>query len=221
MIADLLLKKEKIRNSNFDEWKRLFTYGVLLPDAVHKEQKRFSHFWKQSDLGKVVVVPDLEAFTNKYKVSLSEPLEYGYMAHLHLDKFFFEQYFKENVVFLNRAGNPEEYLQEVQSVLIKKNNQTVGLSRLFSEEYLYGDYTKLNQSLIERYKLKIPIYQKNIHNSIEEVNYEDIQQVLGKLNSFIEMSDNKQRELKVFPENTLENFLWETAEKFINGGYVK
>lgn len=61
----------------------IFPYGVLLPDAVHKEQKRFSHFWKQPDLGKVVVVPDLEAFTNKYKVSVSEPLAYGYMAHLY------------------------------------------------------------------------------------------------------------------------------------------
>lgn len=172
--AELILKKLRDKNIHpAKEWKQQFQYGVLLPDAVSGSGKKKSHFWREADMDQIVIAPDLEAFLRQYSchlqknpyvfssTSLPEPLLCGYLAHLHLDQCFFGRYFDRYVEFIDENGTPQKQFQKIHAARIRKSQKVVSLEQFFSNEYLYGDYTKLNHYFVEKYNLEIPVYPAN------------------------------------------------------------
>ena len=241
--AELILKKLQDKNIHpAKEWKQQFQYGALLPDAVSGSGKKKSHFWREADMDQIVIAPDLEAFMKQYSchlqknpsmfscASLPDPLLCGYLAHLHLDQCFFGRYFDRCVEFIDENGTPQKQFQKIHAARIRKSQKVVSLEQFFSNEYLYGDYTKLNHYFVEKYQLEIPVYPADawddrtdgdridsVSNShmndrfdgmgkipeckVKEVRFEDLQAVLESLTGFLEEgAADPDGKLNVFPE---------------------
>lgn len=169
--AEYILKKMPLGLRNnlpsgnlYQEWHDAFIYGVLLPDAAGKAVKRQTHFWNDKNLDDAIVVPDINQFLEKYAKNLKEPLMLGYLAHLHLDKIFFTEYFHSKVKFLDGNGTETSKREQVSNAWLEEQQRTVPPQTLFSDEYLYGDYTKLNGLLLQKHPLELPKVGHDVGN---------------------------------------------------------
>ena len=214
LILNFIQKEYSHRIKNFAEWKNEFLCGALLPDTAEKQKKQISHFWEQENVDNVLVIPSLDHFLEKYIIDLEEPLICGYFAHLQLDQLFFGQFFKSQVDFLDINGHLEMKSEYVTHVFIRRNHTKVSVLDFFSEQYLYGDYTKLNPYLIEKYQVELPIFDKEMRNPISEVSIVRLEDVLEKLDTFLEQSEVAQGELMVFDRDAVDEFLQKSALAF-------
>lgn len=213
MIGEIL-QKQKARDYS-QEWEKAFFYGALLPDAVKKAKKGISHFWRKNAEDQIAIVPDIDNFLNKYTVTEKDSLSLGYLAHLHLDKVFWQEYIRENVSFLDIDRCRTESAGSLKYVFVNKKKIYITPKDFFSEKYLYGDYTKLNIPLIRKYALKIPVFDKEYTNVIEEADNLEMENLLQKLNQYLLKQKHNDHELKVFQQENLEQFLRNTAVKFV------
>ena len=217
MICDVLRKNSQRICKNQDLWQDRFLYGSLLPDAGGKAQKQSSHFWNESERGKIIMTPDLDVFLHKYADVLKQNSLYGgYFAHLHLDQEFWRDYIKAQVVFLDADGKSTKYIKNLKSVFIKRTEKMISAEDFFSEDYLYGDYTRLNKMLVQKYGLRIPAYREYHNCRIKEADNKDMKRVLEKLKIYMTKSLMCASELNVLSLETLEIFLKKTAQEFVN-----
>ena len=94
--------------------------------------------------------------------------------------------------FLNENGQPAELLRDVCSVRIKKNGQMITRNQYLSEEYYYGDYTKMNTWLCERYHL--PEYlNPPCDPGIKEIEYSRLSGILDSLKEYRKVPVNAVR----------------------------
>lgn len=217
--AKLIVDKLEKTMSNIKlkvTWREEFYYGALLPDAIEKSKKGLSHFWNKKDVKCITMVPDLDAFCKKYVGKRDDPVYWGYLLHLQLDRLFWEKFMKKNVEFIDKDGKETELLENVAGVKLKKNGKIIGVKEFFSEEYLYGDYTKLNDEFIRNYDLIVPSYKDAIENVIEEADYKEMKNTLNKLKLFIGENKIADGQTKVIHFKEMNEFLKETAEQFIN-----
>lgn len=218
LILSILEKKSDFIYKNDKEWKKIFEYGVLLPDAKDKKYKEKSHFWNEGDKGKIVRTPDLSAYLKSHSINVSDPLSYGYFAHLHLDKVFFEEYLNKYIMFLNSSGEEEIYMDKVSSVKIRESGELIPVNQFFSDKYLYGDYTKINLLLINKYHITLPdVPVKKDQNimKMQKQEFDEFCHIFDKIKNFIEQSHENLEELKVIQIRTLEQFLKKTAREFL------
>ena len=136
--------------------------------------------------------------------------------HLQLDNLFWKKFMRKNIEFLDCEGHYTELLKEVTDVKLKKKGAVISLKKFFSEEYLYGDYTKLNETFIRNYDLVVPKYKADIEKVIEEADYEGMKTVLDKLKKFISEKKSVNERTKVIHFEDMNKFLKETAEQFAN-----
>lgn len=221
IVYDVLKKNSKTKK-NMAQGQKEFLYGSLLPDAGGKARKQCSHFWNKAESNQIIMTPDINRFLDKYAAAMKQSFLYGgYLAHLHLDREFWNSYIKSQVEFLNINNEPTKYIQELKSVLIKTNGKVISSEEFFSENYLYGDYTRLNKILVQKYNLAIPVYNKYYDNRIEESDNESMQQVLEKLKIYIaDSSTYGEIEFTVLSLERLEIFLQWTAQQFVNLYYT-
>lgn len=198
-----------------------FYIGNLLPDAVG--DKTASHFRNPKYLDHMIVWPRPEEFRRKYASHMNEPVYLGYYFHLYIDKVFFSEYLPLAVEFLNENGQPAELLRDVCSVRIKKNGQMITRNQYLSEEYYYGDYTKMNTWLCERYHL--PEYlNPPCDPGIKEIEYSRLSGILDSLKEYRKVPVNAVRDVMVFDVEKLMRFLEEAASgtpPVINRGSVR
>lgn len=217
LIENRIFSKNIISQSVKEDWKELFEYGTLLPDATKKENKLRTHFIGEREKNAIIRVPDLFVFISQYSSNLTKPLVCGYFAHLYLDYMFFNKFLPRYVTFFDTYGKEEESLSEVSYAWIHKEQKKVAWREFFSEEYLYGDYTKLNWYFIDKYHLKIPRNLSNqicLENIIQEAAECDYGIVVNKLSRFLVKENKFCNDLKVFSKEELERFLEDIAEKF-------
>lgn len=214
MICDILSRDSQ------DQWRDRFFYGSLLPDAGGKLQKQKSHFWNESRREKIIMTPDLDIFLQKYSSVLNKDSLYGgYFAHLHLDQEFWRGYMRNQVEFLDADGKSTEYIKDLKSIFIKKTEKVISARDFFSEDYLYGDYTRLNKMLVQKYGLKVPGYRKYYNCKIEEADNKDMGQMLENLKEYIANSPvdaMDTMDVNVLSLDTLEMFLKKTAQEFVD-----
>jgi len=215
IILDILKRKSQRKGKALNQWQEDFFYGSLLPDAGGRIQKQNSHFWSEAEIGQIIMTPDIDRFLKKYdNVWKQCPLYEGYLAHLHLDREFWKYYIKEQVEFLDADNKPTEYTENLKSVFIKRTDKVISPEEFFSKDYLYGDYTRLNKRLVQKYDLRIPVYNKCHDNRIEEADNEDMCRVLSNLKLYIADSPENETELTILSLDTLEVFLQRTAQQF-------
>ena len=86
-----------------------------------------------------------------------------------------------SVEFRNVQDEREERRDMVKNVILKRTGQRLSKQDFFSEKYYYGDYTKMNMYLVNRYQIPTTL-DPNISNpGIKEVDYEDVKQLLKEL----------------------------------------
>lgn len=181
-----------------------FYIGNLLPDAVR--DKSGSHFRDPAYREYIIEWPRPEKFREKYAEHMDDPIFRGYYFHLCIDKLFFRDYLPLVVEFRGCDGSIVEKRNEVNSVYIKRSGESVSLSRYLSEEYYYGDYTRMNTWLCRRYHLP-DRFAADRDPEIEEVRYRDVEQVFAQLRGYSAVPADAVKNLKVFDAEQLCQFL--------------
>lgn len=243
---------EKIYNINLtNEEKNNFLMGNLIVDSVKTEvripedsneeeaknlrrkfssiiqnEKRLTHFRDINDCDLIVQKPKVDDFVSKYYRLITKDITaLGYLFHLYTDKMFFGYLFNETFECLDKDNNPTIYINNANTVRVKKNNTYHNLSDFFNHNYqfsIYKDYTTINKILLENYNIsfnekKLLEYVVNFINpGIEEVDYSKIISVLNKTNNFINESyNNKENNLNIFDLDIIKNFINVVLDNFI------
>lgn len=183
--------------------KKQFTMGLLMPDsnkAAKKWDNDNSHFLGSDQTGKILQYPNMNLFP--YLSLIDSPFVMGYAAHLYLDKMFFSDFFLRYVHFLDENGVKTLDEDSVKQVLLVKNNKYISVNDLFSERYLYGDYTMLNQFFIEKFKIG-QVDSEMITNPVTEVDINNFEAVRQSLAYFLSESSGR-TDTNVFPVEELE-----------------
>lgn len=181
-----------------------FYIGNLLPDAV--ADKTESHFRDPRYLDRMIVWPRPEEFRRKYPDHMQDPVCRGYYFHLYIDKVFFSEYLPTVVEFLDKDGCETDLRKEVQAVRLKKSGQMITLDQYLSEEYYYGDYTRMSSWLYEKYHLPEELYVRCCPET-EETDFSRISGILKVIKDYRKVSVESAQSLKVFDRAKLTEFL--------------
>lgn len=213
--AELILDNIRNRQRIDDAFEQAFLAGTLLPDTRLKGEKRFSHFWDPNQLERLALGPDLNRFTDKYGQRLKEPVMLGYLAHLHLDARYVQEYWPTVMAFYGCKGETEYRKAYIAEVEVKRLKKRVPVSQFFSVDYYYGDYTKLNGYFIQKYHLRVPEWESVMMSPPEEVNLQDMQMISRELEHLTgQCHAGDEKRIKVFNLASLEKFVALSAEDF-------
>lgn len=212
LVLDILRKRVTLEEKLDSQWEKMFLCGNLLPDAVPRDKKKYSHFWDEREMDNILIAPCMSKFLDKYKLALRDPLLCGYFTHLYLDKMFYTDYIGQWISFYNENDRLEQKKERISYAIVLKKYERVSISQLFSEEYIYRDYTMLNEKLFHHYSVQVPWDFVPDKISIEEETEYDLKSVFKELKMFLEENHAEQKELKVFSERDLDHFLVRTAQ---------
>ena len=135
----------------------------------------------------------------------------GYYFHLYIDRKFFKDFIPQVVEFYDKNGQITDIRDEVATVYIQKSQTSIPFSKYLTEEYYYGDYTRMNTYLVNQYKIPL-----DLNPEVSEICYKDVQEVLLQLHGFLAVSPEAVRELKVFSLEKLLLALEEYVEEFLS-----
>lgn len=189
-----------------------FQVGNLIADSV--SDKTYSHFRHPSRQKKLMVYPDLDLFLDKYRHLLSDSSCLGYYFHLYIDRVYAKDYIPQIITFYDVDGKEADDRSAITHAMIKRTGELVPIKTIFSDEYYYGDFTKMNTYLINRFSLSTDLNSTVGNPGITEVNYADIQKIQQQLQSYLEVPFKASEHLKVFDIEDLLQFLEQTAEEF-------
>lgn len=191
-----------------------FLLGNLLPDV--EKNKVVSHFQNPRNNSKILRYPDLDDFVKKYRNLLEESSVYGYYYHLYIDRKFYKEYLPKLVTYFDAYGNVTDEREYVEWVCIKATGEKISFEQFYSDQYYYGDFTKMNNYLIENYALPMDLKPDSINPVITEINYSDINKVIRELNSYLFMPVSAINDLNFFEINDLLSFLKLAANEWIS-----
>lgn len=187
-----------------------FYMGNLLPDAV--SPKTASHFYDPAYLDRMITWSRPDEFLQKYRERMRNPVYLGYYYHLYIDKKFLKEYLPRVAEYYDAEGRTAQIKRQVKTVRLKKTGETVPLERYLSEEYYYGDYTKMNGYLCERYHL--PAHFEPVEDpGIREAGGADLPRVLRQLDGYRTVPAEAVRDVRVFDVEELLAFLEKAAEE--------
>ena len=191
--------------------KSQFTIGLLMPDSnkIINCTLDNSHYYGTKQNGRILKFPDLNRFP--YYGLIDLPYVLGYLAHLYLDHFFFSDFFLRYVYFLDENDEKTLVKSAIKRVWLVQSNQYISVDELFSEQYLYGDYTMLNQFIVNKYNIS-PIDCVQVNNPIQEVDINNFESIRKSLNRYLSDSSG-QTNTRVFPLEALES----TIERYAYG----
>ena len=192
-----------------------FFAGNLLPDSVREKSR--SHFRDPAYRDRMIEWPHPERFRRKYCDLMSDAGCRGYWFHLYIDQRFFRDYIPRVAEFLDESGAVTDRRDETAYVLVKKSGERITLSRYLSEEYYYGDYTRMNTWLAEKYHLPDTLETPE-NPGIAEVDYRDLEKVLEELRGYWGVPAEAALRLKVFDREDLLEFLEKAAVEAVFGG---
>lgn len=212
-ILHLTAAKMALAQMDFKECDAFFV-GNLLPDTV--KDKTASHFRNPKYRENMIEYPDLDMFLAKYQSLLGDASCLGYYFHLYMDRKFFKEYLPSIVTFLDADGQMVTKRDDVACVYIKRTKQKIPKQDFFSKEYYYGDYTRMNTYLVERFQLPLELDTNTENPGIEEVDYRDAANVLTELQGYLNVPVSAVGELRVFDVEELLKFLEKTVQEFFD-----
>ena len=172
--------------------------GSIAPDISKqvKQSKNISHFITDKE-----DVPNVDLFLEKYKTKLNHPFELGYYIHLLTDKYWYEEFMPKLV-----SGDVV--------ILVDGSKTTLnydGVKRL-----IYDDYTNINITLIDHYKLSLKLFYEKITYptvNIKEMPTDDLSIVIDKMGIIIENSNEDKT--SVFDCDKVVEFIDECAKRIM------
>ena len=188
-LIHIVVANEINKKINRDSSKLLI--GTISPDIskLVAEPRFISHFSERDNN-----IPNLDKFLNKYKNNLNDDFVLGYYIHLYVDYLWFKYFLTEIY--------DENMIKTLDGKTIKCSEEKI-------YEYIYNDYTNLNTSLIDEYKLDLKIFYNEIpelDNIIEEIPMDKIKLVV----------DNAGVIIKNATTNKTLIFNLDNVKKFIN-----
>ena len=128
-IIHLAIAKELEKDLNI-KYKKDYYLGTIAPDISKQigESKDISHFIINSSDN----IPNIKAFTNKYKKFKRNDFELGYFIHLYTDKLW--------------------YVDFIPSIDTNKLLENTTKDQML--DMIYSDYTNLNTEIIKKYNLE-------------------------------------------------------------------
>lgn len=190
-----------------------FLIGCLLPDAT--KNKDASHFRNPKYHGNIVEYPDLELFEQKYHTLEQDVSCLGYGFHLYIDRVFFKAYLPGIVEFQDESGKETEKWLDVAWAVLKANQKKLKVKQFFSEDYYYGDYTKMNCWLIDQYQIPLSLDTDVENPGIKEVDYSKAKDILEELKGYLKVPENAVENLKVFNLEELLEFLQKRTKEWV------
>lgn len=153
-VAEEFFRKARIEDPS---WKNAFLLGSIVPDTLKGDAKRISHFWTDEMMKRLDRWPGVSQFCDKYQSRFKEPFVLGYYAHLLLDYQFMETFWNpEYFEFYDADKQINHAFPDVAYVYLKKQNQYIKREEFFSNLYYYGDYDKMNGSIMKRFQVTLP-----------------------------------------------------------------
>lgn len=189
-----------------------FQSGNLIADSV--VDKTYSHFRHPDRNMKLMVYPDLDLFLNKYRQLLNDSSCLGYYFHLYIDRVYAKDYIPQIITFYDANGLEASDRADITHAFIKRTGELVPIKTIFSDEYYYGDFTKMNTYLMKRFSLSTDLVCDVKNPGIAEVDYNDMHKIQKQLQGYLDVPDEAINELKVFDVEDLLNFLDKAAGEF-------
>jgi len=190
-----------------------FQVGNLIPDSV--TDKTYSHFRHPARQEKLMVYPDLDLFLDKYRQLLTDSSCLGYYFHLFIDRLYSKDYIPQIITFYDSNGKEASDRAAITHALIKRTKELVPIKTIFSDEYYYGDFTKMNTHLINRFSLSATLTDEVKNPGIQEVDYKDISNIREQLQEYLLTPADTVTELKVFDIEDLLQFLEKAVKEFV------
>ena len=215
LTAGAMLVDESDNNPIFyyeDDVNKFFT-GCVLPDV--SKRKWMSHFRNKEQKGKIMQVPDISLFMDMYGDKISNPLFLGYLFHLYIDYRFFTEYVPKVASFIDEEGNETAYIKGASHVHIKKLNKVITDAEYRSEEYYYGDYTRMNTYLVNRYNIPMNVFDDVDIPKIYGVDTQDFPDFVEKMKGYLKVSENEIENLKIFDIEDVLDSIKEWVYDFI------
>lgn len=214
-LAEATMIMNYMEKSMDSQWKYEFLMGNLLPDTRLGAEKRISHFWSEESMENIARAPKLERFLNKYGHRLNEPIIFGYYAHLYLDERYVDTYWPTIIEFEDKEGNPEPRKGQIYEVELKRNGKKIPFEEFFTADNYYGDYTRSNHWLVERYHIEPPKYSLLENVNMDEVQAQDLKRVLDELEHICRSGHvGDEKDMAVFDLVSLDGFVQKTAKEF-------
>lgn len=217
MILKQLHGKRQLSDSD-----RLFLLGCILPDVT--ENKDWTHFRPAWQKNLITKYPDMEFVLQKYSSVALSPIDFGILAHLHLDAGYVTDFWQDYFTFQKADGTPSTDIRDNLYVkLYASPDLCIPLSEFFSETYFYREYDILNPILYRDFQPFIPVdvaYQKqdiHITECIPE-NPAAINRLLQTYiptDNFINRNDTHDSPI-IFPYDAIVRFLEKQADKFVS-----
>lgn len=219
------LKIDKTLPSNLTE-EELTNYKYDLKTKI-REEKMVTHFRKPQNENLCFKIPVISSFLTKYTNLVKKDITaLGYMFHLYTDIIFFSELFPKTYINIDENGNETIYDKYCKKVRIIKTNQEVDIKAFWTESgdtSIYDDYTTITKILIDEFGVSfnketlLKFANENFINpGIEEVSYEKIDEIINKTSEYIDESQRlEKRELKVFDEKAVKDFIKSIPERFI------
>lgn len=214
--ANDVLKKVNIKDKNS------FIIGNFLPDAERYVVKDFSIFvpYNISHFAKIVKIngveeklPDYQAFIDKYKKDLKNPVILGYLTHLITD------YYWNNLTFSKYTATNEN--GEVIGVLINEKNFVSG-DREYRRILKQKDFANFAKEVIQIKAYEMPIVTDNCINKLkilEETKYisNDILKIIDYLNIMVKTKKKeKLDDYRMFTKENINKYYTESVEFIVN-----
>lgn len=191
-----------------------FCLGNLLPDmSMNKQSSYFQNPAHQND---VLQVPDLNIFLNKYLSRMSNPFYLGYFFHLYMDYTFLWDYLKNEIIYLDRSDQPTFKNDQVYCAYIRSKKVKLPMSTFLSDEYYYGDYTRISSYLIKKYQLSFDFDLSIETPHMDELPFENLPEFIEKIKAYANSTDYSIDSLKVFDAKRLIHFIDKQTKAFLN-----
>ena len=214
-LAQATMLMNYMREKPSPEWTYEFLMGSLLPDTRLGAEKRISHFWDEACMDNIARAPKLERFLEKYGHRLDEPVILGYYSHLYLDERYVNDYWPTIIEFQDADGCPEPRKDYIDRVLLKQKGTYIPFEKFFTVENYYGDYTRSNHWLVERYGIVPPEYSELLNVNMEEVHTGDLKRVIEELKHIYQCGQcGDEKDMAVFELESLDAFVQKTAKEF-------
>lgn len=178
-----------------------------------EKDKAVSHFRDPAFQNRMLEWPKPKWFCQKYPDYMSDPVCRGYWLHLLVDKYFLRDYIPRVARFLDSEGKETQIRAEVAWVEIQKSGERIPLELYLSEEYYYGDYTRMTTWLAKTYDL--PDTLETVGDSvIEEADCREVPEIMEQLLRYRKtVPVEAAGELKVFEMEELVMFLRKIARE--------
>lgn len=217
-VMHLAVAEEIIRNCHItdDRVVNCLLVGSIIPDAA-KDNKKSSHFWTDENYKEFVRKPSLENFLIKYKDKLDNPYVFGYYAHLYMDYVFVTEYWKNHFEFYDNDMKKARLFDEVSNVKLLEDGRIIPREEFFSSSMYYGDYDRMNNYIIDKYKVRTPkiMNGSNDYSLVEEVALKEVGDNLDSMIRMVEQAnkDNTYPETKVIYMSDMEELIKKVTRK--------